>query len=229
MEISILGISGSPIKGGNTETFLRETLKAAEKIDGVSTDLISVAGKKIGGCRQCGWCARKQEEGKFCRIQDDMGEIYPRLLEADVLLLATPVYFFRLSGYMAVFIDRLRCLIIGKHYGLALQNKVGGALAVSRYRNAGLEMALQTIHVGLICLQMIPASYSGFGAGAVSTYEGIGKDDPDDRLAVLKDKQGLAGARRLVRSAVQLSKILKTGQEALKTELSDVLPRPSYG
>ena len=51
MEITVLGICGSPIKGGNTEVFLKESLKAAEATDGVKTKLISLADKDIRDCR----------------------------------------------------------------------------------------------------------------------------------------------------------------------------------
>jgi multimeric flavodoxin WrbA len=53
MEIKILGICGSPIKGGNTEVFLNEGLKAAESVGDVQTELISLAGKEIRDCRHC--------------------------------------------------------------------------------------------------------------------------------------------------------------------------------
>jgi len=75
MEINILGVCGSPIKGGNAEAFLNEALKAAGKIDGVRTEIITLAGKNIEGCKHCNWCLVKQEKGKFCflRLGDDTG------------------------------------------------------------------------------------------------------------------------------------------------------------
>lgn len=131
MEVKILGICGSPVKGGNTEVFLNETLRVAREMGEVSTEMIPLAGKKIEDCRHCNWCLTKQEEGKVCAIKDDMVEIYPKLLEADALLLATPTYFTRLSGYLAIFTDRFRAFVLGKHYRGALSNKVGGALTVA--------------------------------------------------------------------------------------------------
>ncbi len=135
MEINVLGICGSPIKGGNTEAFLKESLRAAEATGDVKAKLIALAGKDIRDCRHCNWCLRKQEEGKFCAQQDDMVEIYPELLKADALLLASPVYIGRLSGYMACFTDRLRVFAWGNVYRGKLGSKVGGALAVSWGRN----------------------------------------------------------------------------------------------
>ena len=101
MEIKVLGVCGSPIQGGNTETFLEEVSKAAEGTGDVKTELISLAGREIRDCRHCNWCLTKQVEGKFCSQNDDMAEIYAKVLQADGLLLASPVYIGRLSGYLA--------------------------------------------------------------------------------------------------------------------------------
>ena len=101
MEIKVLGISGSPIKDGNTDCFLQEALNAVEGTEGVTTEMVSLAGKDIKDCKHCNWCLKKQKKGFFCAIKDDAQGIFPKILEADALLLATPVYLGRLSGYMA--------------------------------------------------------------------------------------------------------------------------------
>ena len=98
MVIKVLGVCGSPIKGGNTELFLNEALKAAEASGEVQTELITLAGREIKDCRHCNWCVNKQIEGKFCAQNDDMAEIFPKILAADGLMLASPVYVGRLSG-----------------------------------------------------------------------------------------------------------------------------------
>ena len=221
MEISILGICGSPIKGGNTEVFLKESLKAAEANDGVNTELISLAGKDIKDCRHCNWCARKQEEGKFCAQEDDMLGIYPELLKADALLLASPVYIGRLSGYLACFIDRLRAFSHGKFYHRVMKNKVGGALAVAWGRNSGLETTLLIIDSAFLMMQMIPvaapvgAAGSPLGAAGLSSQGGTGNFDPEDKLGVLRDEHGLKGARALCKRVVEITKLIKAGEAAL--------------
>ena len=215
MEIKILGVCGSPIKGGNTEAFLREALKAAEALGEVQTELVSLAGKEIRDCRHCNWCLRKQTEGKFCAQDDDMQEIYPKILEADGLLLASPVYIGRLSGYLACFLDRLRAFGFGNLYQDKLDRKVGGALAVSWFRNLGVETTLTSILLALIGMGVIsvgPRHGLGaqFGAGGLSSEGGTGKFDPKDRLGVLKDEYGLKGAHSLAQRVVEIAKLLKT-------------------
>ena len=221
MEIKALGVCGSPIKGGNTEVFLHEALKAAEEINGVSTELITLAGKDIKDCRHCNWCLSKQEEGKFCAIKDDMVEIYPKILGADVLLLASPVYSTRLSGYLACFIDRFRCFAVGNIYRGKLENKLGGALAVGWLRNTGIETTLLSIHSAFLAYGMIPIGPphglgSPYGAVGLSSEGGTGKFNPEEKLGVLKDEYGLAGARRLAKRIAQVAKLLKAGEEILK-------------
>jgi len=218
MPIKILGICGSPVKGGNTEVFLSEALKAAEGLGDVSTELVRLIEKRIGDCRHCNWCTSKQEEGSFCCIEDDMLEIYPRIIDADALVIATPTYAGRLSGYSAVFMDRFRAVVLGKRYRGVLRNKVGGAMTVAWMRNAGPESALLSVATAYLMWGMVLASPGGggseFGAVGVSSDGGSGRFVPEEKLGVLKDKLGMASARALAKRTVELARIMKAGQEA---------------
>ena len=220
MEIKIVGICGSPIKQGNTEAFLETTLKVAREMEGVTTEAVSLSGKNIGDCQHCNWCLSGQKPGQFCKQNDDMNEIYPLLVEADGLLLASPVYFARLSGRIACFIDRLRAFAYGNYYRRQLRGKVGGALAVGWYRHSGVETTLLSLNFALSSLGMIIAHERGaaLGAGGVASLNGTGKFTPDDKLTVLKDEHGLKSARRLARRMVELIRITKLGREALDRE-----------
>ena len=218
MPVKILGICGSPVKGGNTEVFLSEALKTAEGLGDVSTELVRLIEKRIGDCRHCNWCTSKQEEGSFCCIKDDMLEMYPRIIEADALLIATPTYAGRLSGYSAVFMDRFRALVLGKRYRGVLRNKVGGAMTVAWMRNAGPETALLSVVTAYLMWGMVLASPGEggceFGAVGVSSDGGSGRFAPEEKLGVLKDKLGMASARALAKRTVELARIMKAGQEA---------------
>ena len=220
MEIKILGICGSPIKQGNTETFLEATLKAAKEMGGVTTEAVSLSGKDISDCQHCNWCLNSQKPGHFCKQNDDMNGIYPLLVAADGLILASPVYFARLSGRMACFIDRLRAFAYGNYYHGQLRGKVGGALAVGWNRHGGVETTLLSLNLAFSSLGMITVHERGtsLGAGGVSSLSGTGKFTPDDKLAVLKDEYGLRSARRLARRMVELIRISKVGKEATARE-----------
>lgn len=100
-----LGICGSPRKG-NTEWMLQKLL---EKISsrGAETELIRLRQLDIRNCKGCLSCEKgRLDRTCICKIKDDMQEIYQKLLQADVLILGTPVYFELLSGLLKTFLDR---------------------------------------------------------------------------------------------------------------------------
>lgn len=219
MEIYVLGVCGSPVKGGNTETYLEKALAAAAE-SGARTELLVLAGRNINECRHCNFCVRKQQEGVFCAQKDDMTGLYPKVLAADALLVATPAYFGRLSGLTAIFIDRLRAFVFGNVYGGKMRNKVAGALAVAWRRTSGIETTLLSLDYAFLAMEMILASvhHEGvlYGAGAFSSLEGTGAFDRADKKLVLRDETGLQSARALGRRAVELARLIAAGKQALK-------------
>ena len=216
MEIKILGVCSSPVKRGNTEVFLEEALKAAREIEGVGIELVTLRGMDIHDCVHCNWCLTKQEEGRYCAQRDDMDLLYPKIYNADGLLLATPVYFSRMTGYLAAMIDRLRVFMFGNYYRGKLKDKVGGGLAVGWMRHSGVETTLLSLVSTFLYCGMIPAGVHGaaFGAAGVSSLEGTGKFIPDDKHLVLKDEYGLKSARIIAQRMVELIRIIKLGKEA---------------
>jgi len=99
--MKILAICGSARKG-NTEYLTKKFLEAA-KNKGAETELILLREKKIGECTGCDICFGTQLE---CEIKDDMPEVTKKLLQADMIVFSTPVYFDNVSGLMKVFMDR---------------------------------------------------------------------------------------------------------------------------
>jgi multimeric flavodoxin WrbA len=103
--MKIIGVCGSPRKG-NTEWMLRTLLDAAVA-GGVEVELLLLRKMDVRMCRGCLAC---EEGGKerpgICKIKDDMNVVYPGLLAADVIVLATPGYMEMLSGRLKNFLDR---------------------------------------------------------------------------------------------------------------------------
>lgn len=97
----VLGIVGSPRKRGNTHILVSRILEGAES-EGASTDIIFLKGMKIRECDGCHVCW----EGKDCNKKDDMLDIYPKLINSDVLVFGTPVYWFGPTALMKAFLDR---------------------------------------------------------------------------------------------------------------------------
>ena len=97
----VLIISASPRKNGNSDLlcdrFAQGALESGHKVE-----KIFLASKNIGYCRGCGVCNATHQ----CVQKDDMAEILEKMVAADVIVLATPVYFYTMDGQMKTFIDR---------------------------------------------------------------------------------------------------------------------------
>lgn len=96
-------LSGSVRRGGNTETLARAFAEGAGEHHEV--ELISAADCKVNPCVGCNSCFKR--ENHACFQQDDMQMIYPKLAEADVIVAATPVYFYGISAQLKAIVDRL--------------------------------------------------------------------------------------------------------------------------
>lgn len=95
-------VSSSPRKAGNSNLLCEEFKKGALE-SGNEVEFIRLAERKIGYCNGCYACSGS---GK-CFQKDDMNEIAEKVVNADVIVFATPVYFYSMSGQLKVFIDRL--------------------------------------------------------------------------------------------------------------------------
>jgi hypothetical protein len=103
-KMKILAVNGSPNgKGGNTEIILKNFLKGCSKA-GSDTETIYLKDKNIHHCRGCFTCWTKTP-GK-CIYNDDMAEIINKIIECDVIVFATPLYYFTVTGLMKDFMDR---------------------------------------------------------------------------------------------------------------------------
>lgn len=107
----VLGLNGSPRKKGNTRYLLKMFLAQAEAL-GVQTKMVDVCSKKIDFCRELVVCEKKG----FCPIHDDMeSEIYPLLREADIVVTATPIFFYNTTAQLKALIDRSQTLWARKY------------------------------------------------------------------------------------------------------------------
>lgn len=212
-EVKLLGISGSPVEGGNVEAVLTQALRSQDGQPGVSCEIVSLSGLRVGDCMHCNWCLKKQHGDRRCSIDDDMTEIYPLLEQADAIILASPVYFGRLSGHMAACLDRMRVYVHGNVTLGRLRNKVGGSIAVAWFRFAGLEMALLSMNQFFYAVNMVIAAPDlGLQGGSVlSSLHGTGEREDGDRLLGLKDELGMVTAVSTINRAVELARIIKMG------------------
>lgn len=98
----VLILSGSPRKGGNSDLLCDEFMRGALE-NGNEVEKIRVADKKVAPCRACYYC---RKSGGKCVIADDMGEILQKMIDANVIVLASPVYFYSIDAQLKAVIDR---------------------------------------------------------------------------------------------------------------------------
>jgi multimeric flavodoxin WrbA len=103
--MKVLGLFGSPRRDGNTDLLLEETLKGVQS-EGAEVERLHLADFNITPCRECLKCF---DDGK-CIILDDMQKIYPKLLEADIIILASPIFFYGVTAWAKALIDRCQAL-----------------------------------------------------------------------------------------------------------------------
>jgi multimeric flavodoxin WrbA len=211
--IQILGIAGSPVKEGNTEALLKEALHFTSSDPEIQSEIFNLSGLKIEGCRHCNWCIKNQTPDKFCALSDGMDEIYPALLRADAVILASPVHIGRMSGLMANMIDRMRVFVYGNAHRGKLTDKVGAALVVGFLRHGGLETTLSILNSTFAIFGMISV---GRGGMALTSLEGKGRVTKGVRHMVLEDGLGVLTAKGAVQRAAELAKIIRAGKRALR-------------
>jgi len=103
--MKVLGLFGSPRRGGNTEILLEEALKGAER-EGAEIERLYLSALTITPCTECHGC----DETGTCVILDEMHKIYPKLLEADIIVLASPIFFYGVTAWAKALIDRSQAL-----------------------------------------------------------------------------------------------------------------------
>jgi multimeric flavodoxin WrbA len=108
--MKVIGISGSPRRGGNTETLLREVLRGAEEA-GAETRLFILSRMNIAPCRHCDGCLAEGE----CVVKDDMWLIYPEIESLDALVLASPIHFYGVTAQAKAMIDRFQAFYARKY------------------------------------------------------------------------------------------------------------------
>ena len=108
---NILILMGSPRKNGNTSILCDEFASGAEEA-GHRVEKINVADKTIKGCLGCNGC---QRNGGKCIQKDDMSELYEKILSADVVVLASPIYYYTWAAQLKAVIDRTYALLSTMH------------------------------------------------------------------------------------------------------------------
>ena len=117
--MKVLGIMGSPRRKGNTEILLDRALAGAET-SGAQVEKVIVSKLRISPCREIYACLK---DGN-CSIQDDMQELYAKLLETNHVIFAAPIFFYGIPSEAKALVDRCQALWVKRHILKIVQDKV---------------------------------------------------------------------------------------------------------
>ena len=190
--MKVLAINGSPRKNGNTKLVIERVFHPLQEA-GIETEFFQLGGKPVHGFTACGKC-RQVKDGR-CHIKNDTINLaIEKMLEADAIILGSPVYFADVSAEMKALIDVSGYVTRGN--GHLLKRKIGaGVLAV---RRGGQLHAFETLNNFFLISQMIVpgSSYWNFAVGG-----------PEG--AVLLDEEGMQIMQTLGENMAWLLKKIK--------------------
>ena len=212
--MKLVAISSSPVKKGNNDYLTSHMLETASE-NGCEVERFDLSRMTVKPCTHCNACISKQEENKYCALNDDVQPVFNAAESCDILLLASPVYHMRMNAQMAALADRMRVFIFGNISGGKMKNKVGISAAVAWKRHGGFETTHLSHMYVFYNLDMLPVgchhSISPLGASVVSSRNGHGLFEKEIRIGAAEDAAGLKSGGILVKRAIQVATMLKTG------------------
>lgn len=202
VDVRLLGVSGSPIQGGNCDVMVQEALRIAAEVPGVETEFVTLSNKQIALCRHCQWCIENRSP---CKIDDDAHFVFDRMIKSDGMILGAPVWNVSAAPLFATLISRWR---YHQFFTYNFRNKVSGLLTVG-FLGMGMERALEDLEV------------VGRGAGfvvargwAVASTAAYGKRPAYLEGGVLDDKAGMSRVRNVSLKTVEITRMVKYATDA---------------
>jgi multimeric flavodoxin WrbA len=178
--MKVVGFNGSARKDGNTALLIQSVFDVLND-EGIETDMLQMAGKRIQGCIACYKCFENKD--KRCAVKDDvLNECIEKMLDAEGIILGSPTYFADLSASTKALIERAG--MVARANDHMLKRKVGAA--VIAVRRAGATHVLSSINYFFLISQMIVPGSSYWNLA-------IGKDKGE----VSGDEEGMATMRDL--------------------------------
>jgi multimeric flavodoxin WrbA len=197
--MKVLAINGSPRENGNPAQALDVLLKELQN-EGIETELVTIGQKSIHGCISCFKCA-ENKDGRCGSFNDSVNELLAKMVEADGIVLGSPVYFSGINGTFKAFLDR--AFFVSWMNGGMLRLKVGASVVAVR-RSGGTEAFDQLNKYFQISeLTTVGSCYwnviHGFQPGEVQ-----------------QDPEGLYIVRTLARNMAWLLKLAEHGKGSVK-------------
>ena len=190
----LLILKGSPRAKGNSATLAAQVAAGAAQA-GWQVESVSLQDMDIRACDGCDLC---KETGEYCAIEDDMQGLYPRLLAADALALASPIYWFTFSAQLKLCIDRW--------YGLwnvqpdSFRNKRIGIILTYGDTDPYTSGAINAIHTLESMFRFLHAPIVGMVYGSVMD-PGDAEQQPELMRAAYELGQKVASAQPMTAPA----------------------------
>jgi len=145
--MKVIAINGSAKKNGNTSIIIKEIFSELKK-SGIETELIDLADAKINGCIGCGNCFKNKD--KKCVFKNDIvNECIEKMIEADGIILGSPVYFADVTANMKALLERIG--MVSSANGDLFKHKVGSSVVA--VRRGAATRAFDTMNYFLHCMQ----------------------------------------------------------------------------
>jgi len=212
MPVHLLAISCSPRNKSNSAALLRASLERLQQRygDDVTHEVVELRDLDIKACKACDVCGKTKDDGRFIPCvqegKDDVQELLDKMVAADGLVFATPVYFGLPSDLYSTFIMRTRVL---RHQDFKLANRVAAVMAIAGRRSGGAETAIFASWLPLIrngCL-MVGNGDATCQYGAMAWAGGRGH--------VMTDEWGCEQGFQVVERVYTVAGLVKAGAETL--------------
>ena len=177
MSKNILLLSGSPRKMGNSDLLCEEFLRGAREA-GHQAEKIFLGEQKIAYCSGCGFCYSTQA----CGQKDDMAAILEKMIAADVIVMATPVYFYTMNAQMKTLIDRT----VSRYQEISAK-EFYFIVAAADSNVAAMERTIEGFRGFLDCLNGAKEKGVVYGVGAWQKGEIVGTKAMEESYALGKN------------------------------------------
>lgn len=191
-----IAICGSPRVEGNTEALLNLCLERLATL-GFDTELVRLAEKLVLPCKGCGTCGKRQDR-RCSTDSDDFHDIFARMLEAEIVIVGSPVYFGSATPQMMALLDRAG--YVARKNGNLFSRKLGGPVVVARRAGQNFTFA-QLLYWFMINEMIVPgSSYWNIAFGAA-------------KGEVAEDQEGLETVSRFAENLGWLARKVFAGAE----------------
>jgi multimeric flavodoxin WrbA len=175
-------ISGSPRKDGNTQMLCQRCADGLTS-EGITTEIISLAGRAIRGCTGCGWCRDQPPEVRRCIIDDDpFNGLVETIVAADIIVVGSPVYFGSATPELMALLDRIGYIARPRKL---FSRKIGASIAVAR--RAGQNFTFAQLAYWFLINDMIMPGSSYWNVATAGAKGDVAHDEEAlatiDRLA----------------------------------------------